>query len=278
VVVLAGGKPSADPAQLRSRLLELQPNDPLPIEIRRGNQPHKLKVTLGELPETIPPGPLPPAQEPAKAAQAKRPQVGSIRLKAADGAESAWAYVPENYDPQSPCGVVVWLGAPGEVKPEAVLALWKGPCDRDGLIVASPQSLGPVRWQIREARLVPALAGLIAEQYAVDGNRVVVCGRQTGGTVALAAGFRYARLVRGVAAVDAPVEGRIAETDPAHPLAIYMATAGKSRAAGLIRQSIAQLRQMRYPVTVKDLGPEPRDLNAEEVAELARWIDTLDRI
>jgi hypothetical protein len=35
---------------------------------------------------------------------------------------------------------------------------------------------------------------------------------------------------------------------------------------------------MKYPVTVKDLGKESRNLNADELAELMRWIDTLDRI
>jgi hypothetical protein len=32
------------------------------------------------------------------------------------------------------------------------------------------------------------------------------------------------------------------------------------------------------PVTQKDLGKDPRDLTPEELAELARWIDMLDRI
>ncbi len=278
VLVSAGNKPTGDLAQWRSRLLEFHPGDVLPIEIRRGNQSHKLSATLGDLPETLPTGPLPPAHEPGKPGQAKRPQVGAIRLASADGSEATWAYVPEKYDTDRPCGVVVWLPPPGEVKPETILALWKGPCDRDGLIVAAPQSLGPVRWQPREARLVPAIVAQIAAQYSVDPNRVVVCGRQSGGSVALLAGFRYAQLVRGVAAVDAPAEGRIPEADPAHRLAFYMATVAQSRAASLIRQTISQLRQMRYPVTTKDLGPQPRDLTADEVADLARWIDTLDRI
>ena len=34
---------------------------------------------------------------------------------------------------------------------------------------------------------------------------------------------------------------------------------------------------MKYPVTVKSLGPEPRYLNGDELDELVRWIDTLDR-
>jgi len=35
---------------------------------------------------------------------------------------------------------------------------------------------------------------------------------------------------------------------------------------------------MKVPVTLKDLGEQPRYLNADELAELARWIDMLDRI
>jgi serine protease Do len=278
VLVSAGGKPAADVAQWRSHLLEFQPGDVLPIEIRRGDKSHKLSATLGDLPETVPASPFPPAHVPGKPGPAKRPQAGAIRLTSADRDASTWAYVPEKYAPEQPCGVVMWLPPPGEVKPEAILALWKGPCDRDGLIVAAPQSLGPVRWQAREARLVPSLVRQIAEQYSVDPNRVVVCGRQSAGTVAILAGFRYAQLVRGVAAIDAPAEGRIPEPDPSHRLAFYMATAGQSRAASLIRQTISQLREMHIPVTTKDLGPQPRDLTAEDVAELARWIDTLDRI
>jgi len=235
-------------------------------------------LTLAAQPEALPPGPLPAAREPAKQSQAKRPPLGPIPLKLPERSETVWAYVPASYDPVAACGVVVWLPPPGEVKPEGILALWKGPCDRDGLILVVPRSSGPVRWQPREAGLVPMLVAQVAAQYSVDPSRVVVCGRQTGGTVAFLAGFRYAKLVRGVVAVDGPAEGRIPETDPAHRLAIYVATAAKSRAASLIRQTVSQLRELHYSVTAKDLGPEPRDLTADEVVELARWIDTLDRI
>jgi len=278
VIVSAGGAATGDLPRLRSRLVEFQPGDALPIEVRRGAQTRKLELTLAAQPETVPPGPLPAAREPAKPSQAKRGQVGAIQLKLPEMTEPVWAYVPASYDPGAACGVVVWLPPPGEVKPDGILALWKGPCDRDGLILVVPQSSGPVRWQPREARLVPVLVAQVAAQYSVDPGRVVVCGRQTAGVVAFAAGFRYAQLVRGVVAVDGPAEGRIPETDPAHRVAIYVATAAKSRAAGLIRETVSQLRQVHYPVTAKDLGPEPRDLTADEVAELARWIDTLDRI
>ena len=57
-----------------------------------------------------------------------------------------------------------------------------------------------------------------------------------------------------------------------------MASADKSPAARPIEQAAAALREMKIPVTVKSLGEVPRYLNAEELAELVRWIDTLDRI
>lgn len=278
VLASAGGKPVQSVSQLRSRLLELQPGDALALEVRHGDQSRKAEVRLGDVPDIVPTGPIPPAYASGQPAPAKRPKVGAIRLDASEGNEGIWAYVPENYNPGRPCGVVVWLPPPGAVKPEAIQSLWKGPCDRDGLIVVAPQSSTSVRWQPREAKVAPSLVAQLAGQYAIDPCRVVVCGRQSGGTVALTAGFRYPQVVCGAVAIDAPAEGRIPETDPSHRLAIFLATAAKSRATGLIRETISQLRQMRYPVTIKDLGSEPRDLNAEDMAELARWIDTLDRI
>jgi len=60
--------------------------------------------------------------------------------------------------------------------------------------------------------------------------------------------------------------------------AFYVAASQKSAGAGQLKGAIARLRAMKYPVTVKDLGPDPRDLAPDELAELARWIDALDRI
>ena len=45
----------------------------------------------------------------------------------------------------------------------------------------------------------------------------------------------------------------------------------------MLRTRVDRLSEMKYPVTVKDLGEEERPLNDDERAELVRWIDTLDR-
>jgi hypothetical protein len=57
-----------------------------------------------------------------------------------------------------------------------------------------------------------------------------------------------------------------------------MATANNSRVGRAVESAVTAFRQERIPVTVKRLGEVPRGLNADELAELARWIDMLDRI
>ena len=76
---------------------------------------------------------------------------------------------------------------------------------------------------------------------------MVVCGRQTAGAVAFAAGFRYPQLVRAVVALDAPAEGQIPENDPGHRLAFYLGWTHEGAVAGGMRASVSALRQMRYP-------------------------------
>ena len=90
--------------------------------------------------------------------------------------------------------------------------------------------------------------------------------------------FRLAERFRAVAAIDAPPAGPLPETDPLEHKAFFVAKAGQSRFAAEVEQSIVRLREKKHPVTVKDLGGPSRDLDAAELAELARWIDALDRI
>ncbi len=68
------------------------------------------------------------------------------------------------------------------------------------------------------------------------------------------------------------------EIDPDHRLAVYLGTVKSSQQAPLIKMTLDRLAAARVPVTKKDLGRDPRDLTPAEVAELARWIDMLDRI
>ena len=41
---------------------------------------------------------------------------------------------------------------------------------------------------------------------------------------------------------------------------------------------IPTLESLKFPITKKPLGEQPHDLSSDELAELGRWLDTLDRI
>jgi pimeloyl-ACP methyl ester carboxylesterase len=186
--------------------------------------------------------------------------------------------VPEAYAAEVPYGVVVWLhGASAFDWPE-LLARWKPLCQRHDLILVAPKAADSTRWTAGEAGLVDRLLLEVAAAYHVDPARVVVCGQERGGTLAFVAAFRNREMIRAVAAVEAAPAARPPENDPVRRLAVYLATAHGSPIARAVESALAAFRQERIPVTAKNLGDVPRGLNAGELAELARWIDALDRI
>ena len=278
VLVSMAGKPIADAAGLRERLSESTPEQQIEVEIRRAGRPQQLKLQPGRLPEGLPPAELPPARPELKAFERQRPEVGTVSLKIPELTNDIWAYVPEGYRPDVPHGVVVWLHAPGGFDQHELLARWRALCDRFDLILLAPKAADPQRWEPMELELVDRLLDKVSATYNVDRARIVVSGQQGGGTMAYLAAFRNRELVRAVAAVDAVPLGRPPDNDPLHRLAVYTTTAKKSGNVRSIEQTVSKLREMKIPVTVKDLGENPRDLKADELAELARWIDMLDRI
>jgi len=278
VVVSFGGEPIQDPRALRARLAEKQPGDAAEFEVRHGKQARKIQVAMAGVPESLPPGQLPPAHAAVKPGEAKRPEAGTIALRNPAAAVETWAYVPEGYRADVPHGVVLWLHGSEGLNEKELVARWKPLCDRHDLILVAPKGTSAGRWRSGELRLIPSILAPVASAYTIDAARVVVAGREGGGAAAYLAAFRHGTVFRAAAAIEAPLAGAVPERDSLSGLAFYVARASASPLAGPIQQTITRLRAARLSVTVKELGPQPRDLTPDELAELARWIDTLDRI
>lgn len=280
------GEPIEEAGDLRRRVSLLKPEDEVELEVRRGEETLRLAPQLGRLPEDPPPEELPPAhvdhqpeeEAPADSAADGERQAGSIELKVPEFENDAWAYIPEGHGRAVQFGLIVWLHAPGRFDWGKLLARWKPFCDRDGLILLAPKSAGKKGWLMREVMLVEKLLDDVNTTYAVDPTRIVLYGHQAGGRLAYLVAFRGRKLVRAVVAADAPLTGRPPENDPLYRLAFYVVRAEKSRQADRIEAGTARLREMEYPVTVKDLGEKPRYLGPKEFSEVLRWVDMLDRI
>jgi len=277
VVMSIDGQQVQNREALIERTAALEVGKPVTLDVRRGAERVSLELTPATEPDSVP-AELPPAVDAAKPAAGDRPQVGQFAVKLPEFNNECLAYVPEAYNPQSSYGLVVWLHPPGGSKDEELLARWRATCDRLNLILLAPHSVDPARWMPPEVAFVGKAIDQIRAHYNVDPNRVVLHGHQAGGTLAYMVAMLHRDVVRGVAAVDAPLLGKMPENDPAYRLSLLTTTASKAILAEQINAGIEQLRSLKYPVTVFDEGETARYLNDEEFAALVRWIDSLDKI
>lgn len=268
----------ADVAACYEQFAQYQPGDSLPVRLRRGGSTLTLSVTLGRLPVAIPPE-LPAAHDPVEPAD-NRPEVGEVEIKLPEEPNDCFAYVPDSYQASVPHGVVLWLDAPGSQAKPQLIQLWKDHCRDHDLILLAPQPANPDRWQGTEADFVAKVLNELINRYEIDPTRVVVHGYQGGATLAFRLAFTQRDVIRGVAAVDGVLPMRIPPpaNDPMLRLAIYTTMAEQSDTAERMAEGVQGLRALKYPVTVKEQTGEARYLNPDELTELVRWIDSLDRI
>ncbi len=273
-----------DPAAAAQHLRTLEPGQKIAVELLRDGKRLGVEIALGRLPDLIP-DELPLAHAAAKApqpgaAEPKLPAVGVVEIKIPEVKNECLAYVPADYNPDLAYGVVIWLHPPGGDKQEELLARWQDRCQKHDLILLAPKSADPTRWQPDEAKFVRQTLDELLKTYSVDRTRIVVHGQEVGGSLSYVVAFADTDVIRGVAAVSAPMPrmASLPDNDPLHRLAFYVATASKSPAAPLIEAGVKRLREAKFPVTVNDLGEQPRYLNDDELNRLVRWIDTLDRL
>jgi serine protease Do len=276
VILAVAGERVEDCDALRSRLSGFEPGMSVELELRRKEQTRKATVQLAELPADLPPAELPSARRKEEAGQATA-KTGRIDLSVPEFKNKAWAYVPDHYDPAVPHGLVVWLHGAVVHDEAAMLAAWKPLCDAGDLVLVVPRAADR-NWQADEAAYVEKLIGQAKAGYTIAPARAVVCGRDSGASLALATAFRCRDAVRAAAVIDAGSMLPPPEIDPEHRLAVYLGTAQNSAQAQLVKLTLARLAAAKVPVTKKELGKDARDLTPAELAELARWIDMLDRI
>jgi serine protease Do len=278
-IVSFGGKAVANRDGLLEQMAAVSVDDEVELEIRRGAETTKHKLKLAAYPESVP-GELPRAHGEIAPGEGEERPKGLVSIKIPEIANSCSAYVPETYQANVPHGVLIWLHGTGGYREEELVEAWKEHCGKHDLIVLAPKSSDPLKWQRDELEFVRKTLDDVLARYTVDRKRITVAGVEGGGAMAYLFAFGNRELAPGVAAIEAPLPAgtRIPATDAVQRQVFYLASAQQSSAAAQIQATIQQLRGLKYPVTTKDLGETSRPLTADDRAELARWIDTLDRI
>jgi serine protease Do len=278
-IVSVAGESAPDRFELRDAIGSHEVDEEIELEIRHGDAARKVQVTLAPLPQDLPPGELPASHGKISPNVAKKQAaVGAVPMKIAEFANEAWAYVPRGCHDGVPHGIVMWLYGQGGLDWDDLLDRWKPLCDRFDLILLAPKANDASKWSPGELPFLDRLLAEVGGKYPVDLTRIAICGQDVGGTAAFTAASRNRAAIRAVAAGDATPKSPMAESEPLERFAVYSAAAAKSRLAKPIESAVDAMRKTMIPVTTKGLGELPRPLTAEELAELIRWIDMLDRI
>jgi len=278
-LVAIADKSATDAAGWQEVVAGLDPKEKVKLKLQRGEETLELEFTPSVLPTDIP-AELPAAVARELAAPAEPATTGLVELKLPEEKNEIWAVVPENYHAEVPHALVVWLHGMDGPDKDKLLARWKDLAAKHQLIVVAPSSGEGKKWEATESDLVRKVIDDALGRYNIDRTRVVAFGEQAGGTMAWLVGLQQQERVRGIAATDSipPPRVKLPDNDPVRRLAIYTAVAEKSPLAAVMKVLTGRLEGMKFPVTKRELGEKPRDLTPKETAELARWIDQLDRL
>jgi S1-C subfamily serine protease len=281
-------------------LIESQvPGADLSFEVKRkaGGKTETVKVTLAGLPNTVPD--KLPEKASAKKALAKTPaakkddkkeekkvETGLLTRTTAAADHSYWVYVPENYDPNIAHAILVWLHPVGKNKEKDIdnfTLSWQFPCEDNHMIVVCPKAEAAGGWTQGESDFVLEAVKAVADAYTVDRQRIVVHGMGRGGEMAFYLGFHARGLFRGIATTGAALTSNPRDKLANQPLNFFLVVGDKDPLRDAVKETNDKLREHKYPVIfreIKDMGHEYIDgrLGTPTLEEMARWIDSLDRI
>ncbi len=277
-IVRFAGQEYQDPSALRAEIARREVGGNVGVTVMRGDKSLDLQVVLGTLPNEIE-AELPPAHDELPLEGVRNVEVGVTEIKIPEEPNTCVAVVPVDYNPRIEYGLVVYLTAPGTFQREAFADRWREAGEENDLIVIAPQPKDAERWTRTEVDFIKKAVDQGVATYNIDPTRVVVYGHQAGGAMAYLTAFEHRDRFTGVVAVDAglPLRMQLPDNDPISRLAIYTTLVKSSPIAERVEAGIEAFREMKYPVTVTELG-SPRELNAGELAELVRWVDALDRL
>lgn len=265
-----------DVAATQQFISSREPGSKLAVKWLRGGEEKTGELKLGKLNADVPQD-LPTAVSGEHPAVAEKPATGIVEIKLPEEKNSCLAIVPDNYHPQVPHGVLVYVPSPGTVDKDKLTQRFKTLAEKNQTIVLVPQSADAKKWDPTESGFIRKALDDLSSHYTVDATRVAIFGAEAGGTMAFLTALEHRDKFRGLAAAEAnpPARMKAPETDPVNRLAILLASADKSASKAAFDGVISRLKAAKFPVTEHKLAG--KELSADDDALLFRWFDALDR-
>jgi hypothetical protein len=254
------------------------PESNVTVRIARKDQASDLTLTAAQLPTSVPAELPSGADLPKPALDAKSPAGETTDVVLPEFPHSCKAYVPSSAG-RSSLGVLLWVVAADEGKPDEVIRQWQKACDHDGLILIVPRPKDADHWERVDLEYLHRVLERVMTQYKIDPRRVVVGGQGNIGSIAWPLGFAGREVVRGIAVAGSPAprQTKVPPTDPAQRLAIFAALPSKKDTAATMARGLKSVQDAGYNVTTITTSTNTGQLSDAQREELARWIDTLDR-
>lgn len=257
----------------------LRPEETAAVVYKRDNVEHIAEVQLATLPESVPAELTPSVIPPFAGDEQRDVETGRFNSELAGSGQSYWAYVPEDYNPDYGYGLVVWIHPGGNTMEGPVFNAWKPICDQRGLILLGLRASSPEGWQPNELVMFKEAVDEMRAKYNIDAARTVLHGFGDGGELAFELAFKYRELFRGVSATGAALRKQPPENDPDFRIQIHLCCGARDEAYRRVEVTVEALRKLKFPViftTIDDY--EHAYPPTEQIREIGRWVDGLDRI
>ena len=206
-ITAVNGEAVTNAVQLRNLLAGLEPKDEVSIRLKASDEPREVSLRLATLPEDVPtdlPAGLPELDE----SNEDLPPLGKINIKLPEEEGDCVAYVPESYDPRFRHSLLVVLPVPGDNDVQALMEQWKDVCDQTRTLLLMPQAKEARSWMPTETKFVRKTIENLRTEYAVDPERIALCGVANSGSMALLCALTDRDLVRGAVTINGAVPSR----------------------------------------------------------------------
>ncbi len=271
----------ANARELYDIVSRIRPGEKLQLAWVRDTAELSGELTLGSYPDSVPlelpTEAMPPAAEPPKEEDAWK--TGRFTETIAASNREFWAYVPEGYTPAANYGLVVWIHPGGDTMEASVYKDWKTLCDRRGLILLAPKAEKVSGWTPLEAEHVKDCVAWAREKYQIDPQRIVLHSFSSGGMFAWLLAAKHRDLFRGVAMASQPLLAPLPDNEPDQRQQFYFVCGEDDPLFPPVKASVEAIRRMKFPVVLRPLpGWGHKYPSDDDLEEIARWIDCLDRI